>query len=195
MMENEPFHVICIGGSAGSFRPVLHLLSGMNNLSQSIVLVCLHRGKHNTGNMSAILSKLSAKKIIEPDDKTFPQPAHIYLAPENYHLLVNASPPMLSLSCDEEVNFSRPSIDVLFETAAVAFKKKCIGILFSGANSDGALGLKKLVSCGGIGCVQDLNEAEIKTMPQAGKKAVPGAFQFTVNEMIVYINEKSARQA
>jgi two-component system chemotaxis response regulator CheB len=115
--------------------------------------------------LNELLQKKSVLKVVEVEHSQPIEPSRIYLAPADYHLLVEEG--HFSLSVDEKVHYSRPSIDVLFETAADVYKDRCIGILLTGANADGAQGLKRIKEMGGHTIVQDPQTAERHEMPQA----------------------------
>lgn len=124
-----------------------------------------HRYKESEYFLSQFLQQYLVLPIKEVEDKDRLCPGHIYLAPADYHLLVE--PGYLSLSVDEPVSFARPSIDVLFESTADTYREKTIGIILTGANHDGAQGLARIKASGGVAIVQDPASAENSTMPQA----------------------------
>ncbi|XZF15403.1 chemotaxis protein CheB [Chitinophagaceae bacterium MMS25-I14] len=176
-MEPDKQHteLVTIGGSAGSIHVLMELLTAISPQASFATIIVLHRMRNVTSEMNEILSVNNADKIfIEPDDKTIIEPGHIYLAPQNYHLLIEADH-SISLDYSETVHYSRPSIDVTFESVASVYKNKCIGILLSGANMDGAQGLAAIAAKGGTAIIQEPATAEYKAMPQAGVNLVPGA--------------------
>lgn len=126
--------------------------------------MCLHRLKNIRNGLVESLNSTSNLRIIEPEDKDSILPGNIYLAPANYHLLIEPTR-TFALSIDREVNFSRPSIDLTFETAGLAFREKMLGIILSGANMDGARGLLLAGQNGALTVVQDPDEAAVRTMP------------------------------
>ena len=130
------------------------------------IIMCLHRLKHVRNGFIEALSIKSIKDVIEPYDKESIKRGKVYLAPANYHLSIELGH-YFSLSTEAMVNNSRPSIDITLETAAYTYKNKLIGILLSGANKDGALGMKKIADSGGFTVVQDPAECMIDTMPTA----------------------------
>jgi len=131
------------------------------------VVIVLHRQRNVSSDMQRLLGNVQPGiKIIEPDDKEMIQPGFVYLAPQNYHLLIEPDK-TLSLDYSEVVKYSRPSIDVTFESAALVYKQNVIGILLSGANNDGASGLLAISEAGGTAIVQDPASAEYHIMPQA----------------------------
>ena len=158
--------IIIIGGSAGSFEIVHYLLSQLpGNLPVALVL-CLHRLKYYRKGFAEALSSTSKIMVTEPDDKEPIEPGRAYVAPSNYHLLIDKKG-YFSLSIDEEVNFSRPSIDLILESAALVYKNNLTGIILSGANSDGAYGMSVCQQMGGHTIVQDTHEAQFSIMPES----------------------------
>ncbi|GAB3909860.1 chemotaxis protein CheB [Larkinella knui] len=159
--------VVAIGGSAGSIPVVAELLQALPANFQFTVIIILHRLKNVSSSMDTILAgKRSGIMIAEPDDKEVIEGNRVYLAPQNYHLLIEADK-TISLDYSEPVHYSRPSIDVTFESVAQAYADKAVAVLLSGANPDGADGLLAIVSQGGMAIVQDPATAEYPAMPQA----------------------------
>ena len=126
---------------------------------------------------------IKIKDVIEPYDKESIKRGKVYLAPANYHLSIELGH-FFSLSTEEMVNNSRPSIDITLETAAFTYKSKLIGILLSGANKDGALGMKKIKDNGGMTIIQDPNECMIDTMPTAAKALTEIDYTLKIDEVI-----------
>ncbi len=157
---------IIIGGSAGSFQVVTKILASLPKDYSIPIFMCLHRLKHIRSGFVEALSIKSQLPIIEPNDKEHIRPGKIYLAPANYHMYIELGN-NIALSTEESVNHSRPSIDLSFLSAAYAYKNKLVGIILSGANKDGALGLKSIKEAGGIAIVQDPMECQVKTMVNA----------------------------
>jgi chemotaxis response regulator CheB len=163
-MEKEG--VILIGGSAGSIEVVLNLLPYIpENFPYPLVIV-LHRKSTAEYFLEEVLGRKCKLKVLEAEDKMQLKGQTIFLVPGDYHLLTDASG-CLSLDTSEKVHFSRPSIDVCFDSFAKAFGDKCLGILLSGANSDGAMGLKRIKDAGGITIVQSPESAKSPVMPLA----------------------------
>jgi len=159
----QDYKVVVIGGSAGSFQVVVKILQALPTNFNYPVLLCLHRLKHVRSGFVEALSLKSNIPVIEPYDKTHIKPGTGYLAPANYHLYVELAN-QISLSTEEPVNHSRPSIDLTFMSAAQIYRNKLVGIILSGANRDGALGMKKIAELGGTTIVQDPQECEVQTM-------------------------------
>jgi len=158
-------HII-IGGSAGSFQTILKILDVLpKNYPYSIFLI-LHRLKNVRKGFIEALSIKSKLTIIEPNDKEIIIPGRVYLAPANYHLYFEYNN-TISLSTEETINHSRPSIDISFFSSAFTFGLNTVGVLLSGANKDGAAGLNEIKNVGGTTIVQDPKDSQIQTMPQA----------------------------
>lgn len=163
------YKAIVIGGSAGSFQVINKILNGLPTDFDLPIIMCLHRLKHVRQGFVEALNLKSSIVVEEPDDKEPIRKGKIYLAPANYHMLVELGN-SFALSTDDMVNHSRPSIDLTLESAAYVYKNKLIGILLSGANKDGAMGMKKIKDWGGLTIVQDPAECMIDTMPTAAMK-------------------------
>jgi len=160
------YKLIIIGGSAGSFQVINQMLSKLPREFKIPIILVLHRLKHVRHGFVEALSQKSSLPVVEPDDKTSIKPGNVYLAPANYHLFVEVNG-RFALSTEEPVNHSRPAIDLSFKTTAYCFREKVIGIILSGANKDGAEGLKTIKQMGGLTIVQEPGEALIPVMPQA----------------------------
>jgi two-component system chemotaxis response regulator CheB len=161
--------LVVIGGSAGALEALLALVPALpDELTTPIVLV-LHLGQAQKNLVPEILRNVTRRTVVEADDKQPLLAAHIYVAPANYHLLVERTR-TLALSVDEPINFSRPSIDVLFESAADAYGLHCVGVLLSGANDDGSTGLERIAAAGGRALVQAPVTASQPTMPAAAAR-------------------------
>ena len=156
---------IVIGGSAGSYKIVLKLISAMPKYMNIPVFICLHRLRSARSGFSETMRVKSSLKIIEPSDKEIITPGTIYVAPANYHMYLT-SDYLLQLSVEEEINHSRPSIDITFQSAAELYHENLLGIILSGANNDGAFGMQKIKEKGGITIAQLPAECEISVMPE-----------------------------
>jgi two-component system chemotaxis response regulator CheB len=169
------FEAAVIGVSAGGLHALKTILPALPEAFPLPIAVVQHLDAQADTYLADYLDRLSAIAVKEADDKEALQPGTAYLAPAGYHLLVEPDR-SLSLSVDEKVNFSRPSIDLLFESAADAFGEKLIGIVLTGANSDGARGLKAIRDRGGLTIVQDPRTAEAPFMPRAALQAAPADY-------------------
>lgn len=184
-MSDYASEIILIGGSAGSYNLINEILEILpTNLEQAICIV-LHRNPSFPTKIETSLSEKLNRPILSVLDKMKIRKNHIYFAPPAYHLLVE---PNFTFSLDgsEPINFSRPSIDVLFQTCAQVYGEKCISFLLSGANSDGALGLKAIEDFGGKTFVQDPKDAIMDVMPLAGIQASNKAKVLRNHEIINY---------
>lgn len=130
------------------------------------IVVVLHQHRKYESRMHEIFARKCLLKVKEADEKEMLVPGTVYLAPPNYHLLIERDR-YLSLSIDEQVNFSRPSIDVTFVSAAESFRESLIGILLTGANQDGAEGILQIKRFGGLAIIEDPATAQVATMPQS----------------------------
>lgn len=157
--------MIVVGASLGGLKALLQVLHGIPRSFQRSFAVVLHRHKDSDGALLDLLRAESPLPAVEPLDKESFQPGTVYLAPADYHLLVE--PTHFCLSIDDPVRFARPSVDVLFESAADAFGAKTIAVVLTGANGDGARGAERIKAHGGRVIVQDPATAEAPQMPQA----------------------------
>ncbi|MFT3741027.1 MAG: chemotaxis protein CheB [Breznakibacter sp.] len=165
-MNPKNYKAVVIGGSAGSFSVVSKLLSRLKPGFPLPIILCLHRLKHVRSGLVEGINLKSNLTVAEPFDKEKIKPNCVYLAPSNYHLFVEFDG-TFSLSTEEPLNHSRPSIDHTMSSAAYALREKCIGILLTGANRDGAKGMKDIYDRKGYTIVQDPDTCDIKTMPQS----------------------------
>lgn len=186
-MLNPVQHIIAIGGSAGSLPVLLRLLEHLpQNFSIPIVVV-LHRLRNVSSDLQGILAtSQKLQKIKEPEDKEPIKRRHVYIAPQNYHLLVEADL-TFSLDYSETVHYSRPSIDVSFESIARIFGKNTIAILLSGANQDGAAGIETVMAGEGTAIVQHPDTCEYPAMPTAAIERTKDASIMTPDEIIHYL--------
>ncbi len=185
---NDSYKAIVIGGSAGSFQGITKILSGIPEGFPLPIIMCLHRLKHVRNGFIEALSIKSVKPVVEPYDKENIKKGNVYLAPANYHMYIELGH-SFALSTEEMVNNSRPSIDITLESAAYAYKNRLIGILLSGANKDGAYGMKVIKERGGLTIVQDPAECMIDTMPKAALQVAKIDYTLTVENIIKFLNE------
>lgn len=185
--NKDIYKAVVIGGSAGSFQVISKILSEINPKFDLPIIMALHRLKHVRNGFVEALSIKSKKTIIEPSDKESIKKGMVYLAPANYHLCVELGN-HFSLSTEEMVNNSRPAIDITIDTTSYVYKQKVIGILLSGANKDGAVGMKRLKDRGGYTIVQDPKECTITTMPEAALEITTIDQILKTNEIIQFLN-------
>ncbi len=185
---SRPYKVIVIGGSAGSFSVLANLLSKIPKDFNLPIIICCHRLKHVRSGFIEALEIKSVKKVTEPDDKESIRKGKVYVAPANYHLGIELGN-TFSLSTEGMINNSRPAIDITFETAAYVYKDKMIGILLTGANKDGALGMKSVKENGGLTIVQEPSECTIDTMPKAAMAATKIDYIMKIEQLIKFLND------
>jgi two-component system chemotaxis response regulator CheB len=159
--------LIVIGASVGGAKALCTILKAFPQHFPVPIAIVLHRGV-STASLSDYLQKHCALTVLEAQDKIRIQPGFVYVAPCNYHLIVDKD--YFSLSLDKPVHFARPSIDVLYESAADSFGTQVIGVLLTGSGSDGAEGLLLIKQSGGYTIVEDPSTAENKTLPEAALK-------------------------
>lgn len=160
------YKAVVMGGSAGGFEALAVILSAFPSDFDLPVFVVQHLHPSDGGSFCRHLALTTRVKVVEPCDKELIEPGRVYVAPANYHMLVEQNG-TIALSVSEKVNWSRPSIDVLFESAARAFGKSVIAVILSGANADGTKGMLEIKEAGGLTIVQDPASADIPVMPQS----------------------------
>src|SRR5687767_9199641 len=167
------YSIIGIGTSWGGLAALTKLLGDLPTDFGIPMVVVQHRSKDSERLLVQLLQDASDLRVCEIEDKDPLVPGTVHVAPANYHVLIENG--YASLTIEEPVRFSRPSIDVMLTSAADTYESAAIGVVLTGANEDGARGLAHLVKRGGIGLVQDPKTAEIPIMPQAAIRAVPTA--------------------
>ncbi len=160
------YEAVVIGCSAGGVQALSTLLSHLPERFPLALLVVQHMAPGGGPMLTDVLSDVSILPVQEAEEKEVVRSSRVYVAPANYHLLVEKKK-TFSLSIDEKICFSRPSIDVLFETASEAYDDSLIGVLMTGANEDGSRGLLRIRENGGMAIVQDPETAEVDTMPRS----------------------------
>lgn len=163
-----PRHItaVAIGASAGGVEALSLLLGALPRDFPAAVFIVLHLSRERPSMLAELFQARCALPVREAADKEPVQPGTVYMAPPDYHLLVDAGP-QLALSVDEPVQFSRPSIDVLFESAADEYRERLLGVVLTGGNDDGARGLVAIRGAGGLAAVQDPGTAQVGAMPLA----------------------------
>src|SRR5690606_1241627 len=164
-------NMLVIGGSAGSLAVVLRILSYLERGWRASVIIIFHRKDSDDGTLTDLLAHHTTWEVKEIEDKEEIKPGVVYVAPANYHVLLETNKGF-ALDYSEKINYSRPSIDVTFEAIAQVFGSSATGLLLSGANADGVAGLKLIKQCGGQVWVQDPATAETPFMPAAAVKEV-----------------------
>ncbi|QKJ29586.1 chemotaxis protein CheB [Mucilaginibacter mali] len=156
--------VVLIGGSAGSFKPIFRAVKNFTDSLNKSVIIVIHRKKNFFSEIEKLFAENSRMLLKEISDKDVIRNNTVYIAPANYHVLIE-SEKVFSLDVSDAVWYSKPSIDVTFESAADVYGSQCTAILLSGANQDGAEGLLKLKTAGALTIVQDPDEADMAEMP------------------------------
>ena len=180
---------VVIGASAGALDALSKILPALPGTYPLPVMVVVHLPVDKKSVMAELFQKKCRLTVCEAEDKQPLEPGTVYFAPPDYHLLVETDF-RLSLSTEEPVLFSRPSVDVLFETAADAYGDSLIGIVLTGANNDGARGLKTIADKGGMALVQDPENAYASAMPQAALTACPGALVLGLDQIAELLQEE-----
>ena len=179
--------LLLIGGSAGSIDALLKILPGIKKQISFAIVIVLHRKKSADSGLSDLFGLRTSIPVKELEDKDSLQPGVIYLAPADYHLLFEKNK-SASLDYSEKVNYSRPSIDVAFESATHVYGSALICLLLSGANADGSAGLTAVKQKGGRVAVQDPKTADSPYMPQHAITVVGVKNVFSPEEIVVFIN-------
>lgn len=167
------YSIVVIGTSWGGLAALSELLGSLPGDFGIPIAVVQHRSKESERLLPQLLQDATDLTVCEMDDKDPLLPGTVHLAPANYHALIDTG--SVTLTVEDPVRFSRPSIDLLFVSAADTYREGTIGIVLTGANEDGSRGLEHIVKRGGLALVQDPKTAEIPTMPAAALKAVPSA--------------------
>lgn len=186
--------IVVVGASRGGLDALSALLAALPEELDAPVVVAQHRSPAAPrGELERILGSHTARPIVEVSDKEPLRPRRVYVAPPDYHLLVE--PGLLTFSTEERVLFARPSIDVLFESAAEAYHERAVGIVLTGANEDGAEGLARIKQAGGVALVQDPETAEARTMPAAALAATEVDAVLPVDELGAFLRALVASAA
>jgi two-component system chemotaxis response regulator CheB len=171
--ESIGYDLAVVGTSWGGLAALRMLVSGLPRSFSMAVVIVQHRHKDSDHLLGVLLQERSPLAVCEVEDKLPLEHGRIYVAPPDYHTLVE--PGHFSLSTEAPVRYSRPSIDVTFSSAADSYGHRTVGIVLTGANADGAAGLRQISDRGGMAIVQDPTTAESKLMPEAAVRAVPRA--------------------
>ena len=175
------YEIVVVGTSWGGLNAVRELIVSLPREFGLPLVVVQHRHRQSDHLLASLLQDSTPLCVTEIEDKAPITPATVYVAPADYHLLVE--PGFFSLSTDEPVRYSRPSIDVTFVSAADTYGERTAGVVLTGANEDGALGLRRVVDRGGVAYVQIPATAESPAMPRAAMKTVPEAHVLTLRQI------------
>ena len=179
------YDLVVVGTSWGGLAALRTLVTGLPGTFRMAVTLVQHRHKESDHLLRTLLQEHTALEVYEIEDKMPLQQGRIYVAPPDYHTLVE--PGHFSLSTEAPVRFSRPSIDLTFLTAADSYGHRTVGVVLTGANADGSAGLRRISDRGGLAIVQNPATAESPLMPTAAMKAVPRARVMELVEMTKFI--------
>jgi len=187
-----PYSVVGIGTSWGGLAAMTALLRALPEDFRLPIVFVQHRSKDSDRLLSQLLQDNTSLAVCEVEDKDVLTPGTVHVAPADYHVMLENG--FFSLTIEEPVRFSRPSIDVMFESLADAYGPKAIGIVLTGANEDGSRGLARIVARGGRALVQAPKTAEIPIMPAAAIRAVPTAEVLPIDGMAKRLFELANEQ-
>ncbi|MGI8421954.1 MAG: chemotaxis protein CheB [Gaiellaceae bacterium] len=182
------YELIAIGTSWGGLQALSTLLGALPDAVEPAIVIVQHRSADAIeGGLSSMLQDHVRRPVREVEDKAPIELCHVYVAPPDYHTLVE--PGHFALSTDERVQFSRPSVDVLFDSVADAYAERAIGIVLTGANADGAAGLARIKERGGVAIVEDPGTATRRAMPDAAIAATIADAILPVAEIPLFLQE------
>ncbi len=185
--------VLVIGGSAGSIEVIVKILKKLEKDLAIAIIIIIHRKSTSDASLTNLFNSRSAVEVTEADEKEEILQGRIYLAPANYHLLIETDH-TFSLDTSEKVEFSRPSIDVTFQSAADVYGESLAALLLSGANSDGSEGLLTIANTGGLTIVQNPESAEVGFMPKAAIFKTVVDYVLETDDLPDFVNKLSAAQ-
>jgi len=185
------YEIAVIGTSWGGLAALRELVSCFPNDLRIPVVLVQHRHKMSDNALPGLLQDRTKLQVCEVEDKAPIEAGSVYVAPADYHLLIERG--YFTLSVEDPIRYSRPSIDLTFSTAADVYGAKVIGAVLTGANADGAEGLRRIAERGGLAVVQEPATAESPTMPAAALKAVPAARVMTISAIGKLIGEMALR--
>jgi two-component system chemotaxis response regulator CheB len=180
------FELIVVGTSLGGLNALSALLGPLPVTIGVPVAVVQHRGPQRDSGLAALLGRRTALPVVDAEDKMALEPGTVHLAPPDYHLLIEARG-CLALSTDPPVRSARPSIDVLFESAAHVYGRRVVGVILTGASVDGSDGVRVIAARGGQTVVEDPNTAESSTMPAAALAANPQSVVLPLASIPAYL--------
>jgi two-component system chemotaxis response regulator CheB len=184
------YDIVVVGTSWGGLAALRTLVGGLPKDFMMAVTLVQHRHKDSDQLLRVLLQERSALEVCEVEDKMPIEHGRVYVAPPDYHTLVERG--HFSLSTEAPVRYSRPSIDVTFTSAADSYAHRTVGIVLTGANADGAEGLRKISDRGGMAIVQDPATAESKVMPDAARRSVPRAKVLPLQDIVAFVGSLPA---
>lgn len=186
-VSNHSYEAIVVGVSAGGLVALAEVLPKLDKDMTLPVMIVQHQSHDSDDFLVRYFDDLCRHSVKEVEDKMPVESGTIYFAPANYHLLVEPDK-TFSLSTEARVNYSRPSIDVLFESAAEVYFDTLIGVIMTGANADGSKGLRKIKKCGGVTIVQAPETAEVDLMPRSAINSVEVDYIVPLDELGAFLN-------
>lgn len=189
--ETLGFDIVAVGTSAGGFAALCKLIGALPSDFELPLAIVQHRARESDA-LAELLQDCTTLRVIDIEDKLPVEPATIYIAPPDYHTLIDDH--RFALSIDGPVGFSRPSIDVFFESVADAYGPRAIGVILTGANADGSRGLREIVNRGGQALVQDPATAEVGVMPASAARLVTRAHILPLDEIAARLQQLENRQ-
>jgi two-component system chemotaxis response regulator CheB len=189
-VQGVGYDIVVVGTSWGGLAALRTLVAGLPETFMMAVVLVQHRHKDSDHLLRVLLQERASLEVCEVEDKMPVEHGRIYVAPPDYHTLVE--PGYFSLSTDAPVRYSRPSIDVTFASTAASYEHRTVGVVLTGANADGAEGLRHISDRGGMALVQEPATAESPTMPTAAVKAVPRARVMPLPAIVAYLCELPA---
>jgi two-component system chemotaxis response regulator CheB len=175
------YSILVVGTSWGGLNALRELVGALPEDFRIPAVLVQHRHRQSDHLLSTFLQERTRLEVVEVEDKMPIQPGMLFVAPADYHLLIDRG--FFALSTDPPVRYSRPSIDVTFYSAADAYAAATVGVVLTGANSDGSRGLRRIFDRGGLALVQDPVTAESPTMPSAAVRCVPAARVQTIPQI------------
>ena len=184
-LQGVGYDIVVVGTSWGGLAALRTLVAGLPKEFMMAVTLVQHRHKDSDHLLRVLLQERSSLEVCEVEDKMPIEHGRIYVAPPDYHTLVE--PGHFSLSTEAPVRYSRPSIDVTFASAADSYAHRTVGIVLTGANADGSEGLSRISERGGMAIVQDPATAESRVMPEAATRRVPRAKVMPLVEIVAFV--------
>lgn len=186
-MTDAAYGIVVIGTSQGGLDALRVIVAALPDDFSIPVAIVQHRHRDSDAMLARFLQDLTDLRVCEVEDKQPFEPQRVFVAPANYHMLIERD--HFSLSLDAPVRYSRPSIDVALMSAADAYAHRAVGVILTGANADGSAGLRRVADRGGMAVVQDPDESESATMPRAALQAVPTARVLGVARIGTFLGE------
>jgi two-component system, chemotaxis family, protein-glutamate methylesterase/glutaminase len=181
----QGYEIIVVGTSWGGLAAVRTILGALPADFDIPIIVVQHRHRDSESNLGSFIARHTHLRVCDVEDKMPVEPGRLYVAPPDYHTLVEQG--YLALSTDAPVRYSRPSIDVMLTSAADAYERRTVGVILTGGNADGAQGLRRVADVGGLPIVQDPATAEVAVMPEAAIDAVPQARVFPLDRIAGFL--------